>query len=239
MPRDGSGCGGAFESNHALVGFFGLTGAILLALDAVFIIEAARQFSTFTIISATAGVFGLGATGAAGLFLLSADARQVRALSSTILGSPAAPGAGRRPWSGTTSFAWRSFRRPAPRETLRREGAVCFTTPKIGGSRSLYPGYRMACAPRPSGTAFCDFARSGAARPGPTWRAVSTRGQGWGSCINIHDTNVFDLRPDHGRLGRPRPGRVEPAVATRRHSLDRGFDRACALRAPSWSRESW
>ena len=104
--------------------FFGLTGAFLLAMDAVLIVEATRQHSTFTIISAAAGVFGLGVNGAAGLLLVYAAREAGASFVVDDEGITRRAGAGRQPLPGKISSASRSFRRPARRVRLAR-GALC------------------------------------------------------------------------------------------------------------------
>ncbi len=105
-----------FEGNHAFVGLFGVTGAFLLAMDAVLIVEASRQFSTFTMFTAAAGVFGLCASGAAGVFLLYA-AREAGA--SFFVDDD---GITRRAWGRATAIAWHDLVRIEEFSTTSSKG---------------------------------------------------------------------------------------------------------------------
>jgi hypothetical protein len=92
-----------FEGNAGLVTLFGVASGLLLALVAYVLVEAMRQFPTFSVYSAISGVFGLGSLVVAGLFLLYA-AREAGA-SFTIDDE----GIRRDAWGRSTYIAWRDL----------------------------------------------------------------------------------------------------------------------------------
>ena len=154
-------------------------------------------------------------------------AKPEQASSSTINGSPASPGARRRPSTGTISSASMSFRDNREGQG-RRAGAMRPLRRKRPSNRDPFPLDAGWQAPaRPARTPVYPFTRSWDARPGPTRRAVPARHQSWDPRVDGHDPDVFDLWPNDVRLSRTRPGRVGPAVAICRRPPPCDFSGAC------------
>ena len=96
-----------FEGNRGLAAFLGFCGVALLALVILFIVLAASQLATFTLLlfSAVCAIFGLASVAATGLLFLHTGRD---AGASFVVDDE---GITRRAWGRTTALAWRDLSR--------------------------------------------------------------------------------------------------------------------------------